>query len=380
MKALFLETFPVFLLSRILCISLIALSCLVTWETVPAREGVNHHPHIRFSQSQLSANLKRVWKSADASWYLGIAENGYHKTKYTSEKAHNWVFFPLYPLLTKFVSFALGSYLLSALLLSNVCFFFSLCAIAQLAKLRGYSEKKRQSLLALLAFFPSSYFLSSAITESLFLLLSLLAFYELEKGRLKHSSVWMLGACLTRPTGLLLLPAFGIGIWLKGHLENKLNILWFLLPLGGVTSFAIYLYSICGNPLAFSDNQNAWGRSTGGGLWLPDLQQLLSWSTPWNFSLLNAISATAGLLAAVYLMKQRRVTWALILAVPLAIALSTGTLQSITRFLMILFPIHFVLVDFVHESKLETYIIAIYAALLGVLSVCYGAHVTIAMA
>ncbi len=369
-----------FLLSRMLCVGIIMLSSQVHWESVPAREGINRHAHITLEKDELFESFERVWRSADASWYLGIAEEGYHKIPYTSKSAHNWVFFPMYPLLTRLLAYPLGSHLVAGLILSNLCLLFSLCVLSELAKLQGYSARKRQTLVALIAFFPTSYFFSAAITESLFLLFSLSAFYELERKKIGVASCFMFGACLSRPTGLLLLPAFALGIWLRNRASNWISMLWLLLPLSGVALFCTYLYSICGNPLAFSDNQNAWGRSTSGSFILPNPETLLTWSAAWNFSMLNFTALCLSLFATAHCVRRKRISWALFLAVPVLIAVSTGTLQSLTRFVMVLFPVHFAVAEVIHDTKYELALIALYAALLGILSLGYGTHVTMAMA
>jgi hypothetical protein len=61
-------------------------------------------------------------------------------------------------------------------------------------------------------------------------------------------------------------------------------------------------------------------------------------SMEWNFHLLNALSAAARFACAVYLLHHKRFSWALLLALPLAGALVSGSFQSLLRILCTLFP------------------------------------------
>ena len=66
-------------------------------------------------------DLATMWANFDGLHYLSLAENGYENLYSNSQYA----FFPVYPYLVKAFSF-LGSYLTSALVLSNLFFVLAL--------------------------------------------------------------------------------------------------------------------------------------------------------------------------------------------------------------------------------------------------------------
>ena len=97
----------------------------------------------------------------DGAHYLRISAKGYD--------THEQVFFPLFPLLIRFLSplFA-KNHLLTGLFLSNIAFLFGLYFFSRALKL--YQLKKREIFLTLLLllFFPTSFFFGALYTEGLF--------------------------------------------------------------------------------------------------------------------------------------------------------------------------------------------------------------------
>ncbi len=111
-----------------------------------------------------------VWGRWDSGWFVGIAQHGY------VDPSHSTAFFPLYPLLVRFVGwFLLGHYLLAGVLISLAASAVAFVLLWKLvSQLRGEAAAGRTVLY--LAVFPTTLFLFAVYSESLYLMLSVAAF------------------------------------------------------------------------------------------------------------------------------------------------------------------------------------------------------------
>lgn len=162
------------------------------------------------------------------------------------------VFPPLYPILIKFLTlFGLGS-VLSGIILSN---FFFIAAMLLFYKLLLLDYKKDFALLVIviISIFPTGFFFSVAYPESLFVFLFALSFYLSRKKKYCLSGLAGGLAAITRPFGIIILPAILFQMVINKELRIK-NILLIVLPF--VIPFLAYLYinyTIYGNPTAYVD-------------------------------------------------------------------------------------------------------------------------------
>src|SRR6185436_12327065 len=99
-----------------------------------------------------------------------------------------------------------GNFALDGVLLSNAAFLGSLLVLGAVSIRSGLTPEEAERAQWYAAFFPTSYFLSLPLTESLFLLLSLAAVWCLLAARLPAAGVLGALAAATRIQGLLLLP------------------------------------------------------------------------------------------------------------------------------------------------------------------------------
>jgi len=101
-------------------------------------------------------NLQHGWLGPlcrwDCGWYLGIAEHGYSPHEDPAQPgATNFAFFPLYPLLVRFVAPLIGGQLLtSAIVISNACCFIALVFVYRYARLVGFEHRGALLSVALL--------------------------------------------------------------------------------------------------------------------------------------------------------------------------------------------------------------------------------------
>ncbi len=372
----------VFFLSRTLILFIIVLSSQVSLEEIPGREGRNYHPIIALNFEETISDLEAVLLSGDASWYIGIAKDGYDHESSPSLVPRNWTFFPFFPALLRLTHILTGNYFIAGILIANLSFIASLIVFANLGPRLGYTAEETSRALWLLAFFPTSYFFSAPHTEAVFLLLVLLSYLALTHGRLLLAGGIFALAGATRPTGLLLLPGFALSLFTHSNIPMPRRFVTVSLASLGGLAFMGYLYYLTGDPFAFASNQLHWGRGEQSTLEL--LQGFIAvpgkLMIGWNFLLLNALCAVMALGIGIRLYLTGRKDFALIVVLPVAIALSTGTVQSLARFVVVLFPVFLWLGQFATAREREWALIAIFTTLLTLMAAMYGAHLTAGMA
>lgn len=330
----------------------------------------------------VGAALKAVLHSADAVWYAEIAERGYDQVAAPSTAPQNWTFFPLFPLLMRALEPLCGSFFAAGLLLSNLSFLLSLLVLRRYLLDSGFDPGLTRRALWFLCIFPSSYFFSAPLTESLFLLLSTTSFYLLVKNRFLTAGLAYALAGSSRPTALLMLPAFALALHQAGAFSKLRGWAALILAPAGVAAYSLYLWQLTGDPLAFSSNQQAWNRFQHTPL---EMLRIFAASPEtlmvnWNFLLVNILAAVLGLALACYLASRKYYVWALILVGPLGAALATGSVMSMARFLAALFPTPIALAMLSRKRGAEVAITFILAGLLTAMCLLYGARATAGMA
>ena len=258
----------------------------------------------------------------DGGHYQNISSFGYIKKFQTA-------FFPLYPSLIKLFAFLTNSHLISALLISLVSTFF----VVKLLPIN-------------IIFFPLSFFLLAGYTESLFLLLSLLSWQFFKQKKYLFSGILGFLSALSRFYGILLFPCLLLEYYLSSKKVKKPFSL-LLIPLG-LLSYMAYLQYTYQDPLSFIHALSLWSKST---VVFP-LQtiyryyKMLTTVSPtiiqYWVALLEISSLALGILAAYVLYKQKQFSYSLYVFLGSIIPSFTGTLQSLPRYLLVLFPIYFI--------------------------------------
>jgi hypothetical protein len=162
-------------------------------------------------------NAITAWERADALWYLRIASGGYRGDDGSA------AFFPLYPMVVRAVGFVTGGHwLLAAYVVSNVSLIFALTFLYRLTELEHSAARARRAVV-LACIFPTAFFLFAPYTESLFLALSVGAFYCARRGRWGLVAALGIAAALTRSPGLLLAPALAVEAFLQWRSGDPLG-------------------------------------------------------------------------------------------------------------------------------------------------------------
>ncbi|MDG7032569.1 MAG: glycosyltransferase family 39 protein, partial [Nitrososphaerota archaeon] len=148
--------------------------------------------------------LEQLSTKWDSVYYVGIAQNGYPVGSVTA----NYAFAPGYPSLIWLASLAVGNYLLSAAIVSNV---FSVLAVLAFYRLSRMYFGPLGSLCASLAFgfFPTfvTYGLVS-YSEPVYLFFAILAVYFFLNARYFYTGVTSSLAVLSGYASLLIAPIF----------------------------------------------------------------------------------------------------------------------------------------------------------------------------
>jgi Gpi18-like mannosyltransferase len=171
---------------------------------------------------QLFMNQFSKW---DSPHYMYIAQNGCVNQ---GDPANFIVFFPLYPLLVRLITFDFAYINLSGLIISNLSSIIAVIYLFKLAKL-DYNDTAAKKAVLYLSVFPTAYFLSAVYTESLFLALAIASLYYARNAKWPLAGFLGLLASLTRIAGLLLLPVLIVEYFHQKEWKIKtanLKLLW----------------------------------------------------------------------------------------------------------------------------------------------------------
>jgi hypothetical protein len=208
-----------------------------------------------------------LWSHWDGEHYVTLALGGYLNPPDNVSPA----FFPLYPLLVRsFAELFGGPISMEALsvwapLLSLLLLPFALYFIYQMA-LDGWGHRVARGAVLALAFFPTTFFLNAAYTESLFLALSAGSLWAV---RVRKN---LLLACVlaglvsaTRNVGVFLLVPL-LYEWIKDMDRYRWRGVYLALVPSGLVAYMGYLWARFGDPILFYTAQEDWGREATGPL------------------------------------------------------------------------------------------------------------------
>ncbi|MGA7195071.1 MAG: hypothetical protein WBW94_15725 [Anaerolineales bacterium] len=306
----------------------------------------------------------------DSKWYFSIIKTGYQASANLKTVYSNLAFFPLYPYLVKSVGWIGVTlpdslYIFIGLLLSNLFFLASAALLYRLIiSSLGFDEDTAHRTLRLLIVFPVSFFFSAFYPESLFLFLILLGFTFALQEKWFWTGICSALIIITKSTGIV--PVFALA-WLymekkQWKLQNiRLSILWFLLAPLALLSHFYELYRVSGQPFAFFDAMTAWGRIQSG-TYL-DLFQNLRGPALDVFKIDLVLTIIFFICSLYILWKWQIKAYGIFALLMILLALSTGLLVSISRYLLVAFPIFIFLGNKLKRGKWYDFTIAVFFAL-----------------
>ena len=299
----------------------------------------------------------------DCAWYGTIVEGGYHlKPLYHPQQdAANWAFFPGFPLTAKLIQSVTHVRPAEALVMTSRLFLF-----ASIAAFIEYSQTilgRKGGWLAgaILAFSPYAIYAHAGYTESMYFLLTTLAFWQL--GR--HAWIWsgLAGGMMsaTRIVGAAFTLAYlGSTIGKTARhvaLGNRINfILGLLLIPSGLAAYMLFLYSHVGDALAFKHVMVAWGRSSSN--LLESLQAAWSWGF---WGIYFALTALLGLAASAWHLFKQRYDMGLYMAATVLIPLMSSV-GSMPRYVFWQMPVLLAIAEITVRRRSALMLYLIFAA------------------
>lgn len=319
----------------------------------------------------------------DAVWYLSIAYNGYGASGFDA------AFFPLYPLLVFLAGGAAGSpaaLLVASYAVSLAAFAGALYLLHRLVELELGRAYARPALL-LLAFFPASLFFGAPYSESVFLLVSVGAFYAARSGRWAWAGGMAAAASATRSAGILLLVPLAL-LWWEQRGRRARDLAWLALAPLGLAAYTVYLWIAIGDPFAYLGLQDAWDRHFAGpfgglfsgvGTGVEGLGELGAGGAVGEIARRNVVDFGFLLFAGVAAVGVwRRLPLAYgayvlaALALPLSFPVEGEPLMSLGRFAAVLFPVFMWMALVCEERRITDRALALSGVLLGLMTTWFA--------
>lgn len=312
-------------------------------------------PITRRSPWDPQANLRApLFARYDSGWYDSIVRYGYQKPPAPGKESEH-AFFPLYPMLGRFVHLATGvDSFQTALLVSYLCLLTAVPLLAEEARER-LGPDKGEAPLKFLFLYPVAFFLAAVYTESTYLLVALLAFRSV-----RHRQLW-LAALLAFLAGLSRAPAAALGpglglAWILTHRDDRKRFpsgaLLAALPLAGVFSWVYGIGFAKGEPGLFFRSMGAWRHTAGNpfdGIAAFAMEPIWGIQTGWfrehPGALLPYCHFLLLVVLGVYQITKRRWPDAAWTFSALALPMMTGTSVGIPRYTLTVYPIFFAAVE-----------------------------------
>jgi Gpi18-like mannosyltransferase len=330
-----------------------------------------------------------VWARWDSIWFLRIAEHGY---EHLSNSAT--AFFPLYPAAVGLLGrVLLGHYVLAGIVVSLTTGLATFVLLYRLAEDKIGADGARRAVLYL-ALFPMALFLQAVYSESLYLMLTVVAFLAAERRRFLGAGLACGLALLTRPVAVALLPA--LAIFALRSAQPRRNLAQLAVAPLVFATYPLLLWAQRGNPWTFLHAEGYWSRKVSpagpiGGAWdglragWAGARQLASGShvhsywpevqgtDPMRVAAVNLeCLAALGLFTLLAIVAWRRfgapygLFSALSLAIPLSMPSDRWPLLSLPRLGLGIFPLFLALAVIGGRPRIHTAIVSISALFLGV--------------
>jgi len=244
------------------------------------------------------------------------------------------------------------SYFYTGLILSNLFFLGFLVFFYKLLKL-DYSEKIAKLSLVLVLVFPTSFYLGSIYTESLFLMLTVASIYCFRTKKYFLAGILAAIASATKIFGVFIQVIFLIEMFMnRKNIKTKElggQILGLVLAPLGLVAYMFYLNKNFGDALLFLNSQPGFGagRSSQAYILLPQvifryIKMFLTvkvTSLPFWNALLEFIFTLIPLSLLAIFFKKIRSSYLWFSFLVLILPTLTGTLSSMPRYALVAFPI-----------------------------------------
>jgi hypothetical protein len=328
-----------------------------------------------FTVTERSNMLWDTFARYDSGWYFGIARYGY---EFVEGGRSNLAFFPVYPLLMRYLGLALGggrkNLYLAGVIISWAAFSLAMVMLYRLGR-TYFPRAVAERALMFASVFPFAFFFGVVYSEAVFLLFTVTAFYGFRTGR------WWLGAlagalaCGTRVNGIMAMPALALLAWQSAGQDAaaraRAAVAVALVPVGLVL-YCVYVESLSGSYLEWSHSIQRWNYSIGGSP-LKAFSVLITHLTmrPYEYitadpmapyDLLNGLTGLLFVLSLPFVGRRLGAVYVVHMAFNLWLPLSSGVFEGVGRYCSVLFPFFFVMAT-VRPAMLRAGLLAASAAL-----------------
>lgn len=347
----------------------------------------------------------------DSWWYISIVERGYAIGDLKTGEQGTVTFFPLYPLLIKAVSSITGDIFIAGVLVSQVAFLAALGFLYALVR-REFDASTAARATFYLAAAPSSIFFLAIYTESLFMALVCATFYFSSRRMWEWAAVAGALGAATRNTGVLLAavvvlegmshqgvrfrpekllgPTIGATAQLWwAHVRQQIRLTFSSWPsmlaasyvLIGLIAYMAFLQITFGDALGFIHAQATWGRGTSGNGILKLGENIVTnlrlGSNPWagqlnTLTVLNVLSTISFVPLTVLVMLRMRPAYGIYTLLTLYIPLSTGTVGSMTRYVLMLMPCFVLLAIWGRRGWVDRLVLGIFLPLTAYFAILFS--------
>lgn len=303
-----------------------------------------------------------VWGNFDGEHYLSIAQNGYQPLTY--------FFFPLYPIVIKLFAGIFGSglfsFLKSGIMISNLSSMLALIGLYKLLKL-DFKENIVKNTIFLLLIFPTSFFLASVYTESIFLALSVWSIYFMRQKKWHWAAILGGVAASTRVIGIVLLAValieyFEFKLPFKFNKKINFNILWLVLIPIGVGAYMFFVWGKTGDPFNFFNSVSIFGAQRSNHLillpqvfyrYIVKILPNLNYGVLVSFfpSILEFVTGILFLALSIVAFWKMRLSYALYLTLGYLIPTLSGSFSSLPRYVLVLFPGFILISQYLSKNK-----------------------------
>jgi hypothetical protein len=299
-----------------------------------------------------------LYAKFDSGWYLSIMEWGYGPPPPKGNPS-NHAFFPLYPLTAKVLrdTFAMDGFH-AGLVVSYLCLFLAMPLFWREGRERLGEDGAWNAVLFLLLF-PTSFYLAAVYSESMFLLLALLAFRNARTGSLGRAVLWAFLLGLTRATAIAVAPALFLAALQRRAPEGRESpgrrwggaFLLAAVPVAGVFLWAYGIGFVNHEPNLFFRSMHGWNRVAS------SLQGVSDWfalvktrfqTAAWKSNPTILLDYGAVLLfggVAIFQLVRKRWADAAWAGSAIALPMTTGLSDGIPRYLIVVYPAYFAMAE-----------------------------------
>jgi hypothetical protein len=288
----------------------------------------------------------------DSGWYEGIARNGY---AYAAGGRSNIAYFPVYPMLMRYVGRQFGRYhaafYFGGIVVSWTAYVLAMIALYYLARFDLDRDRAERAVL-LISIFPFAFFFGMIYSESTYLLFAVLAFLWFRMRWWIPAGIAASIAIATRTPALMMWPSLAWIAWRTAQptgRDRAMAVVALVLAVSGFAWYSFYIYQESGNPFEWAATLQRWNYQVGGAPWRAPIDLVWTLAThPYVFiagtrmglyDTLYGVTGVAFLLAVPFVWLRLGAAYGLFVLLNLLVPLSSGVFEGVGRYCSVLFPV-----------------------------------------